>query len=180
MLLASAVAALALAAGSVQAQQPAAPTNQTQTADKDSQSFIKTAIEGNIAEVNVGKLALEKGKNPAVKKFGQMLIDDHSKANEKAKSAATSVGVEPPTSSSLMEKGTYAKLKILQGGSFDRSFADSMVSDHQSDIKEYEKASGKADEVGRYAKEALPTLRTHLQHAQSLQEELKRQTTGSK
>ena len=55
-----------------------------------------------------------------------------------------------------------------------------MVSDHRNDIKKYEKAAGKNNAVGHYAKEALPTLRTHLQHAQALQQELKRQTTGSR
>jgi putative membrane protein len=180
ILLVSVAAAFAVAASGAQAQQTTQPASQSKKADKDSQSFIKNAIEGNIAEVDIGKLAQEKGKNPDVKKFGQMLVDDHSKANEKAKAAAGQAGVEPPTGSSLTQKGTYAKLKILQGDSFDKSFASSMVSDHQNDIKEYEKAAGKDDAVGRYAKEALPTLRTHLQHAQTLQQELKRQTTGSR
>jgi putative membrane protein len=169
-ILASVAVSLAVSAGGAQAQQ----------ADKESQSFIKNAIEGNIAEVDVGKLAREKGKNPAVKKFGQMLVDDHSKANEKAKAAANQAQVEPPTGSSLTEKGTYAKLKILQGDTFDRSFANTMVSDHEKDIKDYEKAARKNNAVGHYAQEALPTLRTHLQHAKALQQQLKGQTTGSR
>jgi putative membrane protein len=164
------------------AQQPLSKPvqSQPQQADKDSQSFIKKAIEGNIAEVDVGKLAEEKSKSEAVKKFGQMLVEDHSKALEKAKAAAGQAGVEPPSGSSLTQKGTYAKLKLLQGEAFDKSFANAMVSDHQNDIKEYEKAAGKNNAAGHYAKEALPTLRTHLQHAKALQQELKRQTTGSR
>jgi putative membrane protein len=56
-----------------------------------------------------------------------------------------------------------------------------MVSDHQKDIKEYQKASGKTDAVGEYAKKTLPTLQKHLQEAQQLQAQLKQQaTTGSK
>jgi len=183
-LLTTAALAIAITAVGAKAQTVAPPAKQAQPqpqkADKDSQSFIKNAIEGNIAEVDIGKLAQEKGKSDGVKKFGKMLVDDHSKANEKAKAAASQAGVEPPTGSSLSEKATYAKLKVLQGDTFDRSFASSMVSDHQQDIKEYEKAAGKNDAVGHYAKEALPTLKKHLQHAEALQQELKRQTTGSK
>jgi putative membrane protein len=192
MLLAGVALAFALAGGA-QAQntaQPMSPKSQmdkssqmdakAQKADKDSQKFIKAAIEGNMAEVDVGKLAQEKGKSAAVKKFGQMLIDDHGKANEQAKTAASQVGVEPPSGSSIGEKATYLKLKVLSGDTFDKSFANTMVSDHQSDIKEYQKASGKSDAVGQYAKQALPTLQKHLKEAQALQQELKQQTTGSK
>ena len=54
-----------------------------------------------------------------------------------------------------------------------------MVSDHQSDIKEYQQEAQKSDAVGSYAKEALPTLQKHLQEAQQLQQK-RQQTTGSK
>ena len=165
---------LALAAGGVQAQDK-------KNVDSASKSFIKSAIEGNLAEVDVGKLAQEKGQSAEVKKFGQMLVSDHGKANEQARTAAKSVDVDPPTGSSLMEKGTYAKLKVLSGDSFDKSFIDSMVSDHQSDIKDYQKESAKSDPVGQYAKESLPTLQKHLKEAQRIQAELKQKsTTGSK
>ena len=164
-------ATVIMAAGAAMAQQP----------DKDSQKFIKTAIEGNIAEVDIGKLAQEKGKSDAVKKFGQMLETDHAKANDEAKSVAQQVGVEPPSGASVGEKATYLKLKVLSGDTFDKSFANTMVSDHEGDIKLYQKASGKNDAVGEYAKKTLPTLQKHLQEAKQLQAQLKQQaTTGSK
>jgi len=186
MLLASVALAFALAAGGAQAQTTTksgqkADHAQTQKADKDSQKFIKTAIEGNIAEVDIGKLAQEKGKSDAVKKFGQMLETDHAKANDEAKSVAQQVGVEPPSGASVGEKATYLKLKVLSGDTFDKSFANTMVSDHEGDIKQYQKASGKNDAVGEYAKKTLPTLQKHLQEAKQLQAQLKQQaTTGSK
>ena len=186
MLLASVALAFAFAAGGAQAQTTMksgqkADQAQTQKADKDSQKFIKTAIEGNIAEVDIGKLAQEKGKSDAVKKFGQMLETDHAKANDEAKSVAQQVGVEPPSGASVGEKATYLKLKVLSGDTFDKSFANTMVSDHEGDIKQYQKASGKNDAVGEYAKKTLPTLQKHLQEAKQLQAQLKQQaTTGSK
>jgi putative membrane protein len=186
ILLASVALAFALAAGGAQAQTTMQKSDTTmqkpaQKADKDSQKFIKNAIEGNMAEVDVGKLAQEKGKSDAVKKYGAMLVSDHGKANEEAKSVAQNVGVEPPSGASIGEQATYLKLKVLSGDTFDKSFANTMVSDHQKDIKEYQKASGKNDAVGEYAKKTLPTLQKHLQEAQQLQAQLKQQaTTGSK
>jgi putative membrane protein len=46
-------------------------------ADKASEKFIKEAIEGNLAEVAVGKLAQEKGQSDGVRAFGAQLVNDH-------------------------------------------------------------------------------------------------------
>jgi putative membrane protein len=158
--------ASALAAGTALAQTNSPP--QGKTADRASQKFIKAAIEGDIAEIDVGKLAQEKGQSDAVKQYGAMLVKDHGEHKAKAEEVASQIGVTPPTGSSFGEKATYAKLKLLSGESFDRSFAKSMVKDHQDDIKEYQKEASKNDPAGKLAKGTLPTLRKHLQSAQRL------------
>jgi putative membrane protein len=159
-------AAMALAASAAQAQ----------SADKDSQKFIKSAIEGNFAEIDVGKLAQDKGTSPAVKSYGDMLVTDHSAANDKAIQAANQLGVTPPSGSGMSEKAEYLKLKVLSGASFDRTFAKDMVKDHQEDIQKFQKEANKADAAGTYAKDTLPTLQKHLQQAQQLTQLT---TTGS-
>ena len=88
-------------------------------ADKASQKFIKAAIEGDIAEIDVGKLAQEKGQSEAVKEYGAMLVKDHGGQGE-GEEVANQLGVTPPTGSSFGEKATYAKLKLLSGATFDR------------------------------------------------------------
>ncbi len=182
MLLASMGLAFALVASGVQAQTtiktPDQAQTQSQKADKASKTFIKNAIEGNYAEINVGKLAQQKSKIEAVKNYGQMLVTDHTAANDKAIAAAKEMGVRPPSGSSVMEKATYLKLKVLTGDTFDKNFAKTMVSDHKADITEFQKEASKSDPVGQFAKNALPTLNKHLQEAQKLQQDT--QTTGSK
>src|SRR4051812_1127285 len=42
-------------------------------AEKPSQTFLKKAIEGNYAEVQMGQLAQKNGQSDGVKQFGQML-----------------------------------------------------------------------------------------------------------
>lgn len=141
---------------------------QTKQADRESQKFIKAAIQGDIAEIDAGKLAQEKGQSDAVKQFGAMLVKDHAEHKAKAEEIASQLGVTPPTGSGFGEKATYAKLKLLSGASFDKSFAKSMVSDHQNDIKEYKKEASKSDAAGQLAKDTLPVLQKHLQAAQQL------------
>src|SRR5947209_2100911 len=39
--------------------------------------FIRDAIQGGQAEIKMGQVLVQKSQNPAVKNFGQRLIDDH-------------------------------------------------------------------------------------------------------
>jgi putative membrane protein len=137
--------------------------------DKSSQQFLTKAIEGNLAEVQMGELAQKNGQNAEVKSFGQMLQQDHSAANQKASDAAKKLGVNAPSAPNAKQKADYDKLAKLQGPAFDKAFVQHMVMDHKKDIAEYKKASTKGGEAGQYAKDSLPVLEKHLQTAQSLQ-----------
>jgi putative membrane protein len=151
---------------------------QSQEADPTSKAFIKTAIESNNAEIELGKLATSKAQSSAVKQFGQALVADHQKANEDAKAAANAVGVKPPDARSVT-LGTLVKLQAQSGSAFDRSFIDAMISDHRKDITTYQEQSAKNNAVGQYAKRALPRLQKHLQEAERIQQQLN-EVTGSK
>ncbi|MBB3021037.1 putative membrane protein [Microvirga lupini] len=136
---------------------------------KPNEAFLKKAIEGNLAEVAVGKLAQQKGNSDGVKNFGRQLETDHSAANQKAMSVATSVNMTPPTGPNKQQQETYQKLSKLSGAAFDREFIKDMVADHKKDVAEYEReAKRQNDPVASYANETLPTLKNHLQTVETL------------
>lgn len=56
--------------------------------------FIMEAAHSSMAEVDLGKLAVERAMSPEVKKFGQHMIDDHSRANSELMQLASSKGVD--------------------------------------------------------------------------------------
>ena len=136
--------------------------------DKASQKFLTAAIEGNLAEVQMGQLAQKNGSSAGVKSFGQMLEKDHAEANQKATAAASTLSVTPPTAPNRKQKADYDRMAKLSGAAFDTAFAKHMVEDHKKDIKEYEGEAKKKDAAGNYANETLPTLRKHLETAQGL------------
>jgi putative membrane protein len=59
-------------------------------------AFMQQAIQGNLAEIKQGELAEHMGATEGVRRFGAVLVHDHSKANQKAMAAASSMGVTPP------------------------------------------------------------------------------------
>jgi putative membrane protein len=89
--------------------------------DAASQKFLKEAIEGNFAEVQMGQLAKKQANSDGVRSFGEMLEKDHSAANQKATAAATSLGMIPPTSPSKKQTADYDKMSKLSGAQFDNS-----------------------------------------------------------
>src|SRR3954451_19519989 len=72
--------------------------------DKSTQQFLTKAIEGNLAEAQMGELAQKNGQNADVKSFGQMLQQDHSAANQKAMDAAKKLGVNAPSAPNPKQK----------------------------------------------------------------------------
>jgi putative membrane protein len=137
-------------------------------AESASQRFLKKAIEGNYAEMEMGQLAQQNGQSDDVKKYGQMLSDEHSAANEKAMDVARSAGVAAPDGPNAKQKSDYEKMAKMTGAKFDREFARHMVADHQKDIAEYKKAAKQSNEAGEYAKAQIPVLQEHLDTAKSL------------
>lgn len=132
-------------------------------------TFIEKAAQGGLAEVELGKLAAQKAENVQVKQFGQRMTDDHSKANAKLEQIAANKGVALPKSMDASSRREYDKLEKLSGAAFDREYMQTMVSDHEKDVKSFqsEEKSAKDTDVKNFAETTLPTLEEHLKLAKS-------------
>ena len=52
--------------------------------------FVEKAMMGGMTEVELGKLAQQKGTSDAVKQFGQRMVDDHSFLDRRRKATTQS------------------------------------------------------------------------------------------
>jgi putative membrane protein len=127
-------------------------------------SFYKHAAEGGIAEVEAGRLAQDKSSSQQIKDFGAMMIKDHSAANDKLQSIAAGKNITLPTSSSVGQMASKAKLEVLSGGTFDKSYVKGQVSAHRETIALFRKeiSSGQDTDAKAFATATLPTVRAHL------------------
>jgi len=138
------------------------------------ENFLSDAAEGGMTEVELGKLAQQKSKNPDVKKFGQMLVEDHSKANAEVKSLASKKNINLPTGMGS-HQSTYDKLKGLNGDEFDEEFIEDMVDDHEKDVSTFQKESQNSTDpdVKAFAAKTLPVLQKHLDTVKGIQSKMK-------
>ena len=127
-------------------------------------SFYKNAAEGGIAEVEAGQLAQDKANSEQVKDFGAMMVKDHTAANDKLKTLASSKDITLPTSPSVGQMATKTKLNVLSGDTFDKSYVKGQISAHRQTIALFRKeiSSGQDADAKAFATATLPTLRSHL------------------
>ena len=137
--------------------------------------FITAAAQGGKAEVEMGRLAVQHASDPAVKQFGQRMIDDHTNANEELKQIASRKGITLPDQVNAKQKSTIDRLSRLNGAEFDRAYMEDMVRDHQEDVADFQHEADKGNDsdVKTFAGKTLPTLQDHLKMAQSTNSQLK-------
>jgi putative membrane protein len=156
--------AVALAAAVLSA--PLALAANTTHAD----AFMKKAIQGNLAEIKEGQLAERKGATAALRRYGSVLVHDHSLANQKAMTAASSMGLTPPAEPNAKQQAEYQHLASLSGKAFDTTFVKSEIKDHEKTIAKYRKeAKAPNSPAATYASTSLPVLDKHLRLAEALE-----------
>ncbi len=132
------------------------------------QAFVMEAAKGGLAEVELGKLAGEKGSSDQVKQFGQKMVSDHGKANDELKSLAESKHITLPAAVDAKDKALHDRLEKLSGDVFDRAYMQEMVKDHRKVVNafKHESTAGKDPEIKSWASKTLPALEEHLKQAQ--------------
>lgn len=141
--------------------------------DQDNdEDFVKEAASGGLMEVELGRLAEQNARNPRVKKFGAMMVKDHSKANEELRSIATSKNINFPANMDDKHMDKVEDLRKKNGEEFDKDYMDQMVDDHEKDIDKFKKEAedGKNAEVKAFASKTISTLMMHLDSAKAVRE----------
>jgi putative membrane protein len=138
--------------------------------DSADTQLVKQAAQGDMAEVELGKLAEQKAAASFVKQFAERMVNDHSQAKDQVQTLASQKGITLPTSLDAKDKATKERLSKLSGEQFDRAYMQDMVKDHTKDVNKFkqEASSAKDPDVKALATQTLPTLESHLKEAQQI------------
>ncbi|OEZ63865.1 MULTISPECIES: DUF4142 domain-containing protein [unclassified Duganella] len=147
-----------------------------QTLAKADGDRLTAIAQANIAEVDAGKMALEKSSNTAVKQFAQMMIYDHGKGLDETKKVAAAKNLTLPTETDAAHKKMVADLKKLSGADFDKQYvAKAGVADHNkvhAALKD-DIAKTKDADVKELVTKLEPVVAHHGEMASKLDAELK-------
>ena len=142
--------------------------------------FAMAAAMGGMMEVEMGRVAAQKGASDEVRQFGQRMVDDHSKANSELTQLASSKGMTLPSAADPKHAAEMRKLSALSGERFDREYVKMMVKDHRKDVGEFRKEAerGADPDLKSFAARTLPTLREHLQMIQRISDKMALRKSG--
>jgi putative membrane protein len=137
-----------------------------------------TADELDIA---YAKIALEKTKNAEVRKFAELMVKDHTAANEAALALVKKLGVTPqdnPFSQTLVKNGKAkkAELRGLSGAAFDKAYAQNELGYHDAVVKtvgEQWIPTIQNAEFKKFMTDANEIFKAHLAHAKHVVDTLK-------
>lgn len=138
---------------------------------KGESEFMMKAAQMDLAEIALGNLAVQRGQSEDVKRFGQMMVDDHTRTSQELMTLAAGENVTLPATMDSKHQSAMNKLSNLSGAEFDRAFMKQMVKDHEAAVKLYRKQAnqrGGDAEVTAFAAKTLPALESHLQMARSM------------
>lgn len=183
--------------------QPAVGTagvdNAVSTGDRN---FVQDQWADGDAEVQLGKMAAERGANAEVKRFAEMMVQDHTRAGEQLKQIAAQYSIQPDSKEADEHKAAMDKLSKLRGAEFDREYINQMIDDHQDVVNDLQRRvdyNGTASEritkgttgsdkntnvrpeqannpveakLNQWASDTLPTAQRHLDEARTIKDKL--------
>ena len=173
---------------------------------RSDRSFVDDVTYAGSAEVELGRLAAERAASPDVKRFGQMMVEDHTKAGAELQQIAKQYNVTPPAGLDDKHRDLKDRLSKLRGAEFDKAYIDAMIDGHQDVV---DKLESRVDEVNRtatltgqqpkdtnvkpetsdnsvtaslnaWAANTLPVAKAHLDKAKSIKDTLGRTNTTAK
>ena len=142
--------------------------------EKDAE-FAVDATDAGLFEVQLATLAKKKAYSARVKEFADMMIADHTKANDELRDLAGKKGIAlPDVMCEDCQKKYYDLDQKTTGEEFDKEYMDLMVKDHKDAIDQFEdEAKGGNDgEMKLWASGKVPALRHHLQEAENIRESI--------
>ena len=154
-----------------------APTGVASAQTINDAQIASIVVTANQVDIDAGRLAATQATDAEIKKFGQLMVTDHTGVNKSATALAAKLGVTPednPTSQSLKAEGekNVAHLKTLKGSAFDKAYVDHEVTYHQQVIDALDKTlipGATNAELKALLVKVRPAFVAHLEHAKRLQ-----------
>lgn len=142
--------------------------------EEDAEFATKAATAG-MAEVELGKLALNKSTNAQVKEFATMMVSDHGKANEELMTLATAKNITLPTTLDEDHQKTWDELNGKTGKDFDKKYVDDMVDGHKKvlDLMEKQAKDGADVDLKAFAAKTAPVVKAHLDMIKRIKDGMK-------
>lgn len=134
--------------------------------------YVTRAAMSDMYEIEAGQMAADKGESPETRRFGQMMVNDHTKSSQDMKAAldGTAGAVPAPTRLDAEHQGMIDRLKNAEGAAFDREYMTQQMNAHRKALALHEgyANTGEDGALKAFAQKVLPVIRTHHDRASQI------------
>lgn len=136
----------------------------------NAQDFASAVAASDMYEIEAGRLAEQNGQSQAVKDFGAMMVEDHTKSTADLKAAAGQVNGVTVNPQMTAEQQSNLEALRSAGTNFDTVYKQQQVAAHEktlSMLRDYGQ-NGDAAPLKDFATKAAGIVEGHLEQARNL------------
>ena len=144
---------------------PAMPIDFSKHTDK----FIQEAANRGVQEIELGKVALQKSKDPHVDEIASAIVKDRTAANDELMRLAAKEKVTLPATANPESDSVIGALKGKSGRDFDAAYAHHVAADYSDTISLFQSEAKSPDaDLASFARSTLDVLNQHMHMAEAL------------
>jgi putative membrane protein len=136
--------------------------------------FLGQVVQASLLNIAMGKMAIERSSNDAVKEFGRKMVSDHERGLAIFKRVAARDGVTVDDQLDSKHKERLDRLAKLSGVEFDRAYVKDQLKAHQRMVSYFQSEADNSTEsvAVKMATNMLPAVQSHLNDAKDLNKNL--------
>jgi putative membrane protein len=153
---------------------PIGTSRAAQRLDGQEIAFLQHAAREQLAEIALGKLAMEKAFDKNVKELGTDMVEDHQYASGEIQDLAAEEEIYLPVEMDVQREHAHQRLSHLSGNEFDKAFIAYLLKHHRKMMKELQDQSTKlqSETVKQWAEATEPIVAVHLKKAEHVADRL--------
>jgi putative membrane protein len=101
------------------------------------EAFVRSVLERDAGDLQLGQLAQQKSQSDDVKQLGQKIVAARNSLDDQFMIIAKTFEVTKPKAPTKKDKQLIARLQGLSGPQFDEEFIQTMAKIHRQDIKDF-------------------------------------------
>jgi putative membrane protein len=138
--------------------------------------FVEAQLEGNLAEIDMAKLAIQRSQDQNIRNFAQKMITDHTAANGTLMPIAQGQEIAMPTALSPAHQAMLEQLSNLNGVAFDTTYINMMIQAHGETLAAMNNqlTKGQSQVINVWVQNTRPVVQQHLQIAEQIKANLPR------
>lgn len=142
--------------------------------DRQERNFMAEVALTAVAEMRLGRKAMERAEDAAVREYARRMVEAHAAALERLRAIARQKSVTLPATLPPSEADRIGALEETGGNRFDRGYMNAQEETLARTLKFFEASAQELDdpELRAFAADALPVLRREQQTARDVMREL--------